>query len=32
LDKDGKKGKDSFDLKVELVKENDAWKVDGTAK
>jgi len=32
LDKDGKKGKDSFDLKVKLVKENDAWKVDGTAK
>ncbi len=32
LDKDGKKGKDSFDLKVKLVKENDAWKVDGTGK
>ena len=32
LDKDGKKGESSFDIKVKLVKENDAWKVDGTAK
>ncbi len=29
LDKDGKK---SFVLKVKLVKEDDAWKVDGSSK
>jgi len=32
LDKDGKKGEGSFVLKVKLVKEDDAWKVDSSGK